>query len=171
MVTCRTQIVEVGWMGAFGEALKEARQLAGLTQSELAERVGISGAYLSYLETGKRIPPPRILVTTLADSLGSDASHLWQLARHERASHLDKRIEGSAPSLRASIHTERNADPCPLPADEIASAVAALHEDPSLRGFVLQLVDAMPDRESRRQFLSSLSGVMQTLLGTEGESE
>jgi len=158
-------------MGAFGEALKVKRQQACLTQEELAKRAGISGAYLSYLETGKRIPPPRILVSALADSLGCDASFLWQLARHERTSHVERKIEGSPASLRTSIRTRRSTDSSALREGEIERAATAIAEDRALRRFVLQLVDAMPSRESRRQFLDSLSAVMQRLPQSEENSD
>lgn len=36
--------------------LKHARQLSGLTQTELAEKAGTSQIVISYLETGKRLP-------------------------------------------------------------------------------------------------------------------
>lgn len=34
--------------------LKEARQRAGMTQKEVAERLGISGRYYCFIEAGKR---------------------------------------------------------------------------------------------------------------------
>jgi transcriptional regulator with XRE-family HTH domain len=39
---------------AFGRALRELRSRAGLTQEELAARVGIGVAYVSRLENGHR---------------------------------------------------------------------------------------------------------------------
>ena len=41
---------------AFAHALREARQSAGLTQEDLAERADVSVRYISHLETGKRQP-------------------------------------------------------------------------------------------------------------------
>lgn len=37
-----------------GDAIREERMQAGLTQAELARRVGISRRYVSYLEDGTR---------------------------------------------------------------------------------------------------------------------
>lgn len=37
-----------------GDAIREERMQAGLTQDELAERAGISQRYVSHLETGTR---------------------------------------------------------------------------------------------------------------------
>ena len=43
-------------VAAFAEALREARQCAGLTQEDLAERADVSVRFISLLETGKRQP-------------------------------------------------------------------------------------------------------------------
>lgn len=41
---------------AFGAALRQARELAGLTQEQLAEKADVSARFVSFLETGKRQP-------------------------------------------------------------------------------------------------------------------
>lgn len=41
---------------AFADALREARQTAGMTQEDLAERADVSVRFISFLETGKRQP-------------------------------------------------------------------------------------------------------------------
>lgn len=41
----------------FGEALKECRRAAGVTQRELASKVGVDFSYISKVEND-RIPPP-----------------------------------------------------------------------------------------------------------------
>jgi len=41
-------------VSGIGDHVRRARLSAGLTQQELAERVGISQPYLSYLENGER---------------------------------------------------------------------------------------------------------------------
>ncbi|MCH5209198.1 MAG: helix-turn-helix transcriptional regulator [Oscillospiraceae bacterium] len=46
----------------FGETLKELRQRAGLTQKQLAERLWVSKATVSYYEQSLRYPSPEILV-------------------------------------------------------------------------------------------------------------
>lgn len=43
-------------IGAFADALREARQAAGMTQEDLAERADMSVRFISFLETGKRQP-------------------------------------------------------------------------------------------------------------------
>jgi len=42
--------------GQYGEAIKKARKTAGLTQRELAEKLGISATYASDVERGQRNP-------------------------------------------------------------------------------------------------------------------
>lgn len=46
----------------FGENLKSLRQKAGLTQKQLAERLWISKATVSYYEQSLRCPSPEILI-------------------------------------------------------------------------------------------------------------
>ena len=46
----------------FGENLKMLRQKAGLTQKQLAERLWISKATVSYYEQSLRCPSPEILI-------------------------------------------------------------------------------------------------------------
>lgn len=41
---------------AFGVALRQERERAGLTQEQLAERADISARFVSFLETGRRQP-------------------------------------------------------------------------------------------------------------------
>ena len=45
---------EAKLLRAFGKRLAEIRKSKGLTQSELAERVGVSVVTIAYIETGKR---------------------------------------------------------------------------------------------------------------------
>lgn len=46
----------------FGNVLKDLRQQAGLTQKQLAERLWLSKATVSYYEQSLRYPSPEILV-------------------------------------------------------------------------------------------------------------
>lgn len=46
----------------FGTTLKELRQSAGLTQKQLAEKLWLSKATVSYYEQSLRYPSPEILV-------------------------------------------------------------------------------------------------------------
>lgn len=56
--------------------LKEMRKLAGLTQEELAEKVGVSRVELSYWENGRRTPTLSNL-RSLINTLGMEHSLIW----------------------------------------------------------------------------------------------
>ena len=62
-------------VAAFAHALREARQSAGLTQEDLAERAEVSVRFISMLETGRRQPSLSALAA-LADGLRSPMSAL-----------------------------------------------------------------------------------------------
>ena len=55
----------------FGQRERELRQAKGLTQRDLAEKAGISYAYVSKLETGSMSPPRHKVIHTLAKILGA----------------------------------------------------------------------------------------------------
>lgn len=46
----------------FGNKLKELRIQAGLTQNQLAQRMGITKSVVSYYELHERFPSPEVLV-------------------------------------------------------------------------------------------------------------
>ena len=46
----------------FGTMLKELRRRAGLTQKELADKLGLSKAAVSYYEQSLRSPSPEVLI-------------------------------------------------------------------------------------------------------------
>jgi transcriptional regulator with XRE-family HTH domain len=66
----------------FGDELRRAREKAGLTQEELAERAGVHRTYVSMLERDKKSPTLAVLFR-LCDALGV------------RPSTLIARLEGS----------------------------------------------------------------------------
>jgi transcriptional regulator with XRE-family HTH domain len=66
-------------LAAFGTNLRAARGRSGFTQARLAEKLGISVAYLSLLERGGR-NPPMTTVVELAGHLGVDAGALMKEA-------------------------------------------------------------------------------------------
>ena len=50
----------------FGAKLKELRLQAGLTQKQLAERIGVTKSVVSFYELRERTPSPEILVKLAA---------------------------------------------------------------------------------------------------------
>jgi transcriptional regulator with XRE-family HTH domain len=67
----------------FGEVLRRLRRASGLTQRELATRVGTTQSYLSEVESGKRPSVSRQLIGALARALELDqpnAAYLYESA-------------------------------------------------------------------------------------------
>jgi len=52
-----------------GEQIRTRRRQLGLTQAELADRAGVSQAYLSGIETGGRAPREETILA-IADAMG-----------------------------------------------------------------------------------------------------
>jgi tetratricopeptide (TPR) repeat protein/transcriptional regulator with XRE-family HTH domain len=84
---------------AFGARLCSRRQAAGLSQSELAERSGLSVRAISYLECGRTTTPHPDSVRRLADALGLSAE-----ARAEFVAAAGRRLgRGGAASDAADL--------------------------------------------------------------------
>ena len=62
-------------IAAFAIALRQARQRAGMTQEDLAERAEVSVRFISFLETGKRQPSLSALAA-VSSGLGLKMSQL-----------------------------------------------------------------------------------------------
>lgn len=69
---------------AFGEALRAHRVAAGLSQSELARRIGCNATMVSRIESGTRRPSPET-VTAITAALGlpaDEAAYVTALCGH-----------------------------------------------------------------------------------------
>lgn len=60
-----------------GQNIKKLREQKGLTQTELAEKVGLERASLSNIECGRRWPGTDVVVR-IADVLGIKVAVLWR---------------------------------------------------------------------------------------------
>ncbi len=70
-------------MTPFGERLREMRAAKGMTQKQMAKAIGVSAAYLSALEHGRRGTPRWILVQEIIACLNviwDEADELQRLA-------------------------------------------------------------------------------------------
>ena len=67
-----------GHNGAAICCMAEIREQLGLKQVDVAGAVGISGGYLSFLESGQRWPP-LLLAVKLARFYGKKIEELWEL--------------------------------------------------------------------------------------------
>jgi len=69
----------------FAQFLKDAREKAGMTQAILAEKCGLTGSYISLLESGKKPAPSDRVVRRLATVLGLRVEVVLQVAQFDRA--------------------------------------------------------------------------------------
>ena len=65
---------------SFGRRIQELRRSRGMTQRQLADRLGIDFTYLSKLENSRGEPPSDQTVRRLAQELEADAENLLALA-------------------------------------------------------------------------------------------
>lgn len=65
----------------FGQRLRELRKERGISQKELAKKVGIDFTYLSKIETGSMDPPSEKTILALAKALNADSDELLVLAK------------------------------------------------------------------------------------------
>jgi len=130
-------------MQGFGEYLRTLRSDAGKTQAELAEAIGVSNAYVSAIEKGKKPAPPRALVNALAGVLGVDEVALWTVAQREREERLRRRIEGFPRSQGRSVY-EAASESLPR-ADRLDRAIDLLQrvKDPQGRTRLAEAVEGL----------------------------
>jgi transcriptional regulator with XRE-family HTH domain len=76
--------------------LKHRRQTLDLTQRQLAERLGVKGSHVAYLENGRR-KPSLALLKRLADVLELNRSQLFLLAHPEAKSLLSSSAASARP--------------------------------------------------------------------------
>jgi transcriptional regulator with XRE-family HTH domain len=85
-------------MSDFGTVLREKRRTAGLSQRQLAERVGVDFSYISKLENGRLPAPAAETVGRLAEVLGCPVEDLLAAAKKMPAN-LDESV-GQPAALR-----------------------------------------------------------------------
>ena len=64
----------------FGIRLRELRNKSGMTQRELAQKVGVDFSYLSKIESGAVPPPSPKVISRIAMALKADENELITLA-------------------------------------------------------------------------------------------
>lgn len=98
------------------------RDISGMTQEALAERVGVSGAYISMIESGKRAVTKRSLIISLAAALGVRVEDLTAQPKHPR-DRGELAAYSAAPGIRRALDEEH--DGPPPDADDVARRVAS----------------------------------------------
>ena len=86
-----------------GSRIRERRQIAGLKQAELAEKIGISASYLNLIEHNRRRIGGKLLLR-IAEGLGVEASALSEGAE---AALIATLREAEADMQVASVETDR----------------------------------------------------------------
>lgn len=90
----------------FGAFIQQKREAMGITQTRLANEVGITPPYISQIETEYAPPPSESVVRRIAQILGEDENQLLNLANE---SHPANQIR-KEPKIRARV---RGRDPEP----------------------------------------------------------
>jgi transcriptional regulator with XRE-family HTH domain len=73
-----------------GELLKTRREMLGLTQRSLADKLGVEASHVAFIENGRRRPSLK-LVGRIADTLGLDPQQILVLAHPETREFLTMR--------------------------------------------------------------------------------
>lgn len=134
-------------MESFGTRLRVLRSAAGLTQAQLADRIGVSSTYISALESGRKPAPPRAIVAAMASALGSSDVEMWGVAQAEREARLRDRIHGVPASCRQPLQ------PC-----ECQEQSA-----PDIDALIDRLRVAMSDQGSRQRLADALDQLSASL--------
>ena len=84
----------------FYDKLRDMRKLKGFTIRELADRSGVSAAYISQLENGNRgIPSPDVLMK-LSEGLNTSYSELMDIAGYLESSQANRHFQSNPVNLR-----------------------------------------------------------------------
>lgn len=89
-----------------GDTLREARLKAGLTQTQIADRLAISQAYYNRIESGKVKPPSFYLIEKLAIILNLDRDNLIKLTEAARIEYKQKQLNKERKSLNVESYPE-----------------------------------------------------------------
>lgn len=139
----------------FGKRLIEIRKSAGLSQAELAQRIGVSDTYISAMETGRKAAPPHAHVQAIAACVGVDDASLWRLALDDREQRLRERLDGiptaSKRQPQQSIDSQGPHDPARLPSSSDAETIAR------------RICELLPTTQDRQQFARSLDVLAEIL--------
>lgn len=73
---CDADTIVMGDVMTFAEKLKQTRKKQGISQAELARRIGISRAAISRYESGERTQVAAPIIIAIAEVLGVDVADL-----------------------------------------------------------------------------------------------
>jgi len=139
-----------------------------MTQARVAQEIGVSDAYISALESGRKPAPPRALVDAIEYCVHARKNELWELARKEREARLAERINGAPAALRIRHYPSdpqpREPEDAPAPSTETEPPEAG---DAGLESAVQAIKEAIRDQSAKRQVIALLEAVVGELKGEE----
>jgi transcriptional regulator with XRE-family HTH domain len=104
MTTGTTMADDDEQLRAFGEFVRAQRQLAQVSQRNLARMSGVSDSYLSQLERGQYRPSPQVL-KALAAAFGLEPKQLYTMLGF-----MDEDETGSTTSVEQAIQLDSRLD-------------------------------------------------------------
>ena len=113
-------------MTPFGEHLRRLRRKKGVTQQDMADAIGVSQAYLSALEHGKRGQPSWPLLQSIAGYFNIIWDEAEALQKAAALSHPKVTVDTSAASPKATLVANRMAQELDGLSDEQLDAVLAV---------------------------------------------
>ena len=138
---------------ALGRAIKVARTELGLERKELAERAGVSYAYLSDIESGRGRPSSSALIA-IAQALGLNPSDLLRAAEARTSpQRVSPPAAASVPAESDWVMYER-ATPRSFASPNRPGSTASLREEAH------RMIDELPD-----EALSSLLSLIRSITG------
>lgn len=97
-------------MTPFGEKMRDLRDTKGVSQKQMAQALGVSGAYLSALEHGNRGRPAPGMIMQICDYFGLIWDDSEELKRLARMSHPRVTVDTAGLSARATELANELAD-------------------------------------------------------------
>lgn len=106
---------------AFGTFLRQVREQKGISLRELAKKIGVSGAFLSDIELGRRFPAPD-KIELLAKEIGVPVEELQQYDFRDEAEAI-RQMMFADPNAGMAFRTLKNAIQNGASPDEIRKSL------------------------------------------------
>ncbi|BDA86856.1 transcriptional regulator [Aureimonas sp. SA4125] len=125
-------------MTPFGERIRALRRERGVTQGDMARALGVSSAYLSALEHGRRGRPTWQMLQRIIGYLNVIWDDAEELERLSALSHPKISVETAGLSPQATELANRLAESIGTLSQEDISSLLTLLEEASARAALLQ---------------------------------
>jgi transcriptional regulator with XRE-family HTH domain len=134
----------------FGKVLKRARLSLGMSQQDLAGKLGVRASHIGYLEQGRRRPSLSLL-KAIADVLGVDKERFFLLSHPEAKELIGSEAGKSARSKQPNAWQELLADKAALVRNNVTPKELKVLSHITLLGRVLKPRDYLFILNSIRQ--------------------